>query len=173
MLNQIVTFFLHFSEKIHNIGSLIILPITILLVTGNVMFRYAFNAPFAWGEEINGFLLFLLLFLTMTYTWDQNKHIRIEIIYGKLKGRIRIFADLLASLAGIIFFGLMGIQSIGEISYMIKTNETGQELSFPLWPFRALLALISFVFVFKLVVFALRGVKGKNKEAEGAKRMDS
>lgn len=157
MLNRLKTVFMGFSRWCHEFGILVVLPLMVLIITCNVAMRYFFNAPLPWGEEINGLLLFLALFLSMTYTWDQKKHIRMELVYVHLKGPWRALSDVLTALAGIVFFGLLGMQSIFDIGYMIKTNETGEELHIPLWPFRALAALISFVFVFKLIFYIVRG----------------
>jgi hypothetical protein len=46
---------------------------------------------------------------------------------------------------------------------MIRTNETGEELPIPLWPFRVVMALISFVFVLKLVIYVVHGRKEDEK----------
>jgi TRAP-type C4-dicarboxylate transport system permease small subunit len=155
MLHRLAVFFNRFSKWCHDLGTIIILPLMVVIITANVAMRYIFNAPLAWGEELNGLLLFLVLFLSMTYTWDQKKHIRMEIVYVLLKGRWRRFADWTTGITGIIFFGLLGTQCLFDIVYMIKTNERGEDLAIPLWIFRALAALISFVFVFKLVLYMI------------------
>lgn len=166
MLQRLAVFFNRFSKWCHDLGTIIILPLMALIITVNVAMRYIFNAPLAWGEELNGLLLFLVLFLSMTYTWDQKRHIRMEIVYVQLKGRWRAVADWVTGITGIIFFGLLGTQCLFDISYMIKTNEAGEELAIPLWIFRALAALISFVFVFKLVYYMVHGRKEQEVEIE-------
>jgi TRAP-type C4-dicarboxylate transport system permease small subunit len=166
MLNRLTVFFNSFSKWCHDLGTIIILPLMALIITLNVAMRYLFNAPLAWGEELNGLLLFLVLFLSMTYTWDQKRHIRMEIIYVRLKGPWRRLADWATGITGIVFFGLLGAQCIFDIGYMIKTNETGEELPVPLWIFRALAALISFVFVLKLVIYMVRSKDEEKEEVE-------
>lgn len=165
MLNRFAAFLNRFSEKAHDAGTIIFLPCMIFLITLNVILRYAFNAPLAWGDEASGFILFLVLFLSITFTWDQKKHIRIEIIYDRFKGWKRSLADMTTGIVGIIFFGLLGIQCLRDIFYMIKINETGEELPIPLWPFRVVMGLISFVFVAKLMIYILRAGKEEEKEA--------
>ncbi len=164
MLNRLTAFFNRFSEWCHDTGTIGLLPLMTFLITLNVIMRYVFNAPISWGEDMEGLLLFLVLFFSMTYTWDQKRHIRMEIVYVKLKGVWRSIADLASGITGIIFFGLLGIQCIRDIPYMIRTHETGQELGIPLWPFRAVMAVISFIFVFKLFVYILHGRKETEQE---------
>lgn len=164
MGSRVVSFFRFFSQACHDFGTLIVLPLMALIITLDVGFRYFFNAPFDWGVEVDGLLLFLVLQLSMTYAWDKGKHIRMELVYVRLGPRWRAVADITTGLTGIVFFGLLGIQSIRDMGYMIKTHESTEVLRIPLWPFRVLLAVISFVFVMKLVHYLLVG----RKEAEVA-----
>src|SRR5690606_9422923 len=97
------------------------------------------------------------LVLSLTYTWDQGKHIRMEILYVNFPPRLRRAADVVAGITGIVFFGLLMIQCLKDMPYMFRTHETSEELVVPLWPFRALLALICAVFVVRLVHFVLAG----------------
>jgi len=164
MIERLAAFFNRFSAKAHDVGTLFFLPLMIFLITLNVLLRYGFNAPLLWGDEANGLILFLVVFLSLTFTWDQKKHIRMEIFYVLLKGRMRSLADLATGITGILFFGLMGIQCLRDIPYMIRTNETGEELTIPLWPFRVVMVLICFVFVMKLIIYVLYGRKKEEKE---------
>ncbi len=164
MIERLTAFFNRFSAKAHDVGTLFFLPLMIFLITLNVVLRYGFNAPLIWGDEVNGLILFLVVFLSLTFTWDQKKHIRMEIVYVLLKGRMRSLADLATGITGILFFGLMGIQCLRDIPYMIRTNETGEELRIPLWPFRVVMVLISFVFVLKLIFYVIQGRKKEEKE---------
>jgi TRAP-type C4-dicarboxylate transport system permease small subunit len=172
MLDRLTSFLKSVSKSSHDVGTIVFLPLMTFLVALNVIFRYALNKPLAWGEEINGLLLFLVLFLSLTYTWDQKRHIRMEIFYVHLKGPMRSIADLASGITGIIFFGLLGIQSVRDIPYMIKTHEAGEELGIPLWPFRSIMAIISFIFVLKLFIYIFRQrkeIETTEREIEGVK----
>jgi len=146
-----------FSRRCHDIGSLIVLPAMALLITYDVGARYFFNAPLAWGEEVNGLLLFLLLMLCITHAWDLRRHIRMELVYVMLRGRWRAFADIVTGLTGIVFFGFLGVQSWRDIGYMRRIHEGTEVLHIPLWPFRTVMSLICLVFVVKLVHYLLAG----------------
>jgi hypothetical protein len=58
--------------------------------------------------------------------------------------------DVLASVAGIVFFGLMAVQGARYVPFMIRTVETGEDLLLPIWPFMGFLALCSLVMVARL-----------------------
>jgi TRAP-type C4-dicarboxylate transport system permease small subunit len=165
-----VLFLKKFSKWCNDLGTLVVLPLMVLVITADVVLRYFFNSPLEWGEEINGLLLFLSLMLSLTYAWDMNKHIRMELVYLRLTGWRRAAADIVTGITGIIFFGALGWQSWRDIDYMRKTNESTETLHIPLWPFRALLVLISIVFVMKLVHYIFVGRKEAVHEQAGLER---
>jgi len=166
----LISFLKSFSRWCNDAGTLVVLPLMVLVITLDVVLRYFFSAPLEWGEEVNGLLLFLLLMLSMTYAWDMNKHIRMEIFYLKLTGWRRAFADVVTGFTGIVFFGCLGFQSWRDIDYMRKTNESSEVLHIPLWPFRALLVLISLIFVVKLLHYVFVGRKEAVQEEAAMER---
>jgi TRAP-type transport system small permease protein len=161
MVSRLVSFLTAFSRWCHEFGSMVVLPAMALIITVDVGARYFFNAPLPWGEEVNGLLLFLVLMLSMTFAWDQGRHIRMELVYVHLRGRWRLLADVATGVTGIVFFGFLGVQSFRDIDYMRRTNEATEVLQVPLWPFRALLTVISLVFVGKLLHFLFVGRKAQ------------
>jgi hypothetical protein len=58
--------------------------------------------------------------------------------------------DVLASFAGIVFFGFMAVQGALYLPFMIRTNETGEDLLLPIWPFMVVLSLCALVTVARL-----------------------
>lgn len=150
MFNKINSSLKWFSLWCHKLSVYVALPLMAIFVAAGVIMRYFFHKPLIWGDELNGYLLFLTLVLSLTYTWDVDKHIRMDIFYVKFKPKFKRFADLVGSLAGIIFFGLLAIQSFKDIPYMAQVNETGEEIAVSLWIFRAVLGVISIMFTFKL-----------------------
>ena len=169
-MSKLVSFLLAFSRWCHEFGTLLVLPSMALIITVDVVARYFFNLPLLWGEEINGLLLFLVLMMSMTYTWDRGRHIRMELLYVKLHGWGRAVADFATGITGIVFFGFLGVQSVRDIDYMRRTNEATEVLQVVLWPFRALMALICLVFVFKLVHFLIVGRKTAGEQPKSIER---
>lgn len=170
MATTFISLLKKFSEWCNDLGTLVVLPLMAVVITANVVLRYFFNSPLEWGEEFNGLLLFLLLMLSLTYAWDMNKHIRMELIYLRLTGWRRAAADIVTGICGVIFFGALGWQCWRDIDYMRATNESSETLHVPLWPFRALLVLISLVFVMKLVHYIFVGRREAVHERAGLER---
>ncbi len=139
------------SRWLYNLGVYGALPALFILVTLEVVLRYVFNAPLQWSRDANGLLLLITLFSTLPYAWDHSYHIRMEIIYERLSLGWRGLADVLSALAGFVFFFLLTMQALLFARYMFLTNETGEDLDAPLWPFMLFVALCGIVFSARLL----------------------
>ncbi len=144
------------------------LPALMVVVTLDVILRYAFNSPLPWGRDVNGLLLLITIFSALPHAWDQGYHIRMEVFYDRLHGRARNLADVATGVAGILFFGLMGVQAFRFAPYMRATGETGEDLLIPFWPFMAYMGFCSLV----LAVRLLANPSGEEQIGVGAEVAD-
>ncbi len=127
------------------------LPALMVIVTLDVVLRYVFNSPLPWGRDVNGLLLLITIFSALPHAWDRGYHIRMEVFYNRLQGKPRRVADVATGVAGILFFGLMGVQALRFTPYMAVTGETGEDLLLPVWPFMAYMGFCSLVLAARLI----------------------
>lgn len=139
------------SRWLFRLGVYAALPALVFLVSLDVLLRYLFNSPMPWARDANGLILLVTLFSCLPYAWDRGYHIRMEILYARLTARRRRIADTLTAVAGIAFFGAISIQGLRFTPYMQATNETGEDLLIPLWPFMTFMALASLVLAARLL----------------------
>lgn len=158
MISRIGPFFTSVSLFFHRMGTVIFISAMVGLITSEVFLRYVFKAPLLWGKDLNGLLLLIVFFASLTYCWDARRHIRMEILYMRFKGRTKAFADIIAALMGMIFFGMLGMKGIEVIPYMYATNETPEFLPVPLWPFSAFMAVCSFLLCTQLLISLLNAL---------------
>ncbi|HUF74799.1 MAG TPA: TRAP transporter small permease [Longimicrobiales bacterium] len=138
------------SWELFRLGIYVAIPALVVLVSTDVTLRYVFNAPLQWARDVNGLLLLVSIFCALPHAWDRSYHIRMEIFYNRLAPAKRRRLDVLASVAGIVFFGLMAVQGARYVPFMIQTNETGEDLLLPIWPFMAFLSVCAFVMVLRV-----------------------
>ncbi len=139
------------SKALYRVAVDAALPALMLIVTLDVVLRYVFNAPLPWGRDVNGLLLLITIFSALPHAWDRGYHIRMEVFYNRLQGRSRNVADVATGAAGILFFGLMGVQALRFTPYMAATGETGEDLLISVWPFMAYMGFCSLVLAARLV----------------------
>ena len=139
------------SKALYRVAIDAALPALMLIVTLDVVLRYVFNAPLPWGRDVNGLLLLITIFSALPHAWDRGYHIRMEVFYNRLPGRARNVADVATGAAGILFFGLMGVQALRFTPYMAATGETGEDLLIPVWPFMAYMGFCALVLAARLI----------------------
>ena len=138
------------SFELFRFGIWFALPALVVLVTVDVALRYVFNAPLQWGRDANGLLLLTAIFCTLPHVWDRAYHIRMEVFYSRFRRETRERVDVVSAVAGIVFFGLIAVQGARFVPFMIRTGETGEDLSWRLWPFMAVLSACSVVMVMRI-----------------------
>lgn len=140
--------------------------LAVLVSAGNAGVRYLFsNSSNAW-LELQWYLFAGIVMLGASYTLRRNEHVRVDVIYGALPPRGRLWVDTL----GLILFLLPATVILAWMTWPFfldswQRNETSSNAGGLLrWPMKLLLpvgfALLSLQGVAELVrrVAALRGV---------------
>lgn len=86
--------------------SVLLLIAIAMLVAGQVVMRNVFSIGLHWADELARWFGIALVYLTIPYLLDQGKHIAVELLPNKLKGRWRTAVLALSELAVAIFAGL-------------------------------------------------------------------
>lgn len=139
------------ARTLFRIAALGGLPALVALVSLDVVLRYVFDAPLRWGRNVNGLLLLITMFSALPHAWDRGYHIRMELVYERLRGRWRGWADVVAATSGVVVLGMLLVQAWAFVPYMARTGETGEELLVPFWPFMAFMGFCALVFVARLL----------------------
>lgn len=155
MLDRVASIIRKLGLWSHRMVIFVFIPALGFIITLDVILRYVFNAPLAWSHDVNGLLLLMAFFASVTHSWNEGRQIRMEVIYNRLKGPFRETANLITILTGMLFFGLLGFRCLQEIPEMIRTGETGLMLMIPLWPFKALMGLFSLLLFLQLLLSLL------------------
>ncbi len=92
-----------FSEFILNVVIGVMLAGMVVLVFGNVIFRYFLNSSIAWSEEVSRFMLIWLSFLGAVIAFMKNEHLGLDILVKFLpptaSRALVVLADLLVIFA--------------------------------------------------------------------------
>ena len=127
-------------------GAILILAMT-MLISYDVILRYAWNAPMLGAHEIVEYMLLTCFFLFLTDCWNASTHVRMGIVYEKMTGGVKKAADAFIGITGALLFGVMALKIWEELLYALEADQVSSELLLPIWPFKlvALLCLVLFV----------------------------
>ena len=107
----------------------------ILLISAQVVFRYCFNNPLSWTEELARLFFVFGTFMAAAAAVRRRSHISIEVVFERLPSQMRAYIHVLNQLLVLIFTVTVFITSfpILKASYTILTGA----LRFPVTLFYA------------------------------------
>lgn len=145
-----------------------------LISAGNALVRYGFSFSSNAWLEIQWYLFAAMFMLGAPYTLRRNEHVRVDVIYGNLPARLKLWVDLL----GGILFLMPPVLIIGWMSWPLfydswQSSEVSSNAGGLIrWPVKlllplgfGLLALQGFSEIIKRIA-ALRGYEGGVAEYE-------
>jgi TRAP-type mannitol/chloroaromatic compound transport system permease small subunit len=134
LVDRISTFF-------GGIAAVLVIVLVVLMLY-DVVLRYAFNAPTAWGNDINTWLMGASFVLSIAYAMSTDSHVRVDLLYtDQTRPHLRI-----VDLIGFVLIVLPTVAWItwglyGHFSEALKSGErSGTGGWNPIvWPFRLIL----------------------------------
>ncbi len=159
MLNRLNSILNSISSIFHQTGTVLVLPCITGLVTLDVFMRYVMNSPIHGSKEINGLMLVIVFFFSFTRCWDKGRHVRVDLLYSRMKEKARLCTDCITGIAGMMFSGLLSFQLIRDLPYVITTRESGEELGILFWPFKILIALCCILLFLSMLIYFIDSLK--------------
>lgn len=120
------------SNGLGVVSGITILAIS-LIVTADVVMRYLFNSPFLFAGETCEFLLALVVFAGLGYTFQRGGHIRIDLITRRLPSRFRYWIRVATFGTAIIYLFMLTWQVSLFIKESYSFNRESTVLLFPIW----------------------------------------
>ena len=143
-----------FAQKLHFLSGIAIVVMTIIM-TLDVVARYALNSGIPDTIEISSMLLGAVTVFALASVTGREDHIRFSMLTDTLPPRARGFAKVVTLVIAVVMFGLMTWQATIRGIYNMGTGEWVGSLQIPIWPIRILFAfgcLLTFlVLVFQLI----------------------
>ncbi|MEJ6022579.1 TRAP transporter small permease subunit [Ramlibacter sp. PS4R-6] len=130
------------SERLGYIASVAVL-LTALISAGNAFVRYVLDISSNGWLEIQWYLFAGIVMLGAPIVLKLNEHVRVDLIYGRLKGNAPVYVDLF----GLIFFLLPVMALLAYLSWpllvkMYVTHEMSNNAGGLIrWPAMAMLPI--------------------------------
>lgn len=107
------------------LGIFCLFSLSAMIVVGTLG-RYFFNKPILGVDEISGYLNALIGFLTLAYTLQEERHVRVDIVAKRLSHKVRSTLEIVTSTLALMLIGQF--LRTGWYSWMllIQSNEHAQ-----------------------------------------------
>jgi TRAP-type mannitol/chloroaromatic compound transport system permease small subunit len=112
-----------FIERIGQVSSWLIF-ILVLLVAGDVLFRYFFHISSIAEQELQWHILAAIAMFGSAYTFQQGEHVRVDLFYHLYNKKVKDWMDILIPLLITIPFSIFIIYLSSE--YVMQAYTTGE-----------------------------------------------
>ncbi|WP_310459149.1 TRAP transporter small permease subunit [Ruixingdingia sedimenti] len=147
-MQQLVSKLAVFSVALGSIGLLL----SMFLGVGDVV-GMQLRHPVPGTLEFTESTMVLVVFGGIAWAQIRRAHIRVELVYLQVGKKMRSAMDIIASVAGIVFFALLTWQGGLEAVYSWQIGEaTSGLLRFPLWPARWILVFGSVLMILQFLL---------------------
>ena len=141
----------------------VILAILIMLTFFGVIWRYIFNAPFTWLEEVQTSCMVWIVFAAAGAAVRTGNHVAIEMIVDMMPEKLQKIMEWLISV--VVVIGYLFIQSLGFIQVFLKSGRSTSMLKIPYASVYGI-AIVSYVdMIISYFYSIIKGVKSEAKEA--------
>lgn len=150
-----------FQNWLGYLVAMLIFPLCAIMIY-EVIMRYIFNMPTAWGFELTTYLYGIHFMLGLGYTLQHNNHVRVEVLVSLLSKRKQVIISLLCHLILLLpVFGMLCYAASDYALTSVMRNERSWSAWGPyLYPYKILMAL-GFLFFF------IQGISSLLKQIQG------
>ena len=143
----------------------VILAVLIVLTFAGVIWRYIFNAPFTWLEEVQTSCMVWIVFAGAGAAFRMGNHVAIEMIVDLMPEKMQKAMNWIISVIVVIVIGFLFKQSLGFIQVFLRSGRSTSMLKIPYaWVYGiSIVAYIDMIISYFYSVF--KGVKSEAKEA--------
>jgi TRAP-type transport system small permease protein len=110
--------------------------ILMLLTTADAGGRYLFNWPITGAYEIStNYLMILLVFMAMSYSYREGAHIRVTFLADRLPVKVKLIVNYIVQMVSLIICVLFVIATVQQARLAMEAHTTLSSMPFiPLGP---------------------------------------
>ncbi len=150
---------MEFCATTGNVVSSIALAIMVMLITVSVVMRYILGNPIWITEDLSVFLMVIMLYLGLAYTFKQGGHIRITFIGQRLPPRVFKVLEAFAGIAGLLFAVLLTLQVFPMIRTTYRLNSLTETAELPMFPPQLILGIGLIFFIVWLLPYSIAKIQ--------------
>lgn len=141
------------------LASLVVVSLSLLILT-EIFIRYFFDTSTMIADEYSGYLYLASIFLGLGYTFNENAHIRINIITSRLSKKTNKFIDIFAGVITISVLTFVFYRTVlftyDSYSFEMLSENVSET---PLYLTQIVMPFGIVIFILSVLAFVLKGFK--------------
>lgn len=155
-MRRLVKLYNKFEEYLL-VGSLVV---TVTIIFIQVIMRYVFNSSLSWSEELARYIFIWQIWLGASIGVRDKKHIKVELIFGLVKGRGKKVIDIIASFIWLTFSIFITVNGTQLVLDLVQKGALSSGMRIPLYFVYASLPLSTGVMALRLIMEVYETVIG-------------
>ena len=147
MLRGVDEAFFQLEKLLNLIAALVILAI-MFIGTYQVFGRKLLNTPVPGYVDWIEMIMTVFAFLAISYTQRLGGHVRMEIILGRMQGRLLYFFEIIGTLVAISVVAILMVFAWDHFMRAWEIGDSTIDIELPIWPSKL---LVPFAFLVLLV----------------------
>ena len=139
------------ESRLNLAGGIIVLFIVLFSVI-NIVGRGLFNQPFNAYFDLMGQSVPLIAFMGLSYCQRDGGHIRMDLLIGRLKGRILWAVEALTSLLTFLLISVLAYGAWLHANRSITLGDSTEDIGLIIWPFKLMLVTMFIVLLARLLI---------------------
>lgn len=135
--------------KLDEILSVVLLITIVVIAFLQILFRFVFNLPLDWSEEVARFSFVFLVYLATSLAVKDDKMIKVDLINAFLPKAVKVYFDVIINLACCLFSFVMAFLFVDLVHNATAINQLTPALNWPM----------SFLYGTEGLLFVLIGIR--------------
>lgn len=146
-----------FLSRIAAYIAMITVGVMMMLTVSDVFMRYVFIRPITGSTEITEFMMVILI-LSIVPAAMANRHIRVDILTGRLTPRGEALFDAITLFAGSWLVVILGWRALAACFFMISNDVRSPTLEIPIYPFYVVVSVSFILLFFAMLIICVQKV---------------
>lgn len=108
------------------------LLVTVTVIFMQIIMRFIFHNAFTWSEELTRYIFVGQIWLGTSIAVREGVHIRVEVIFKLVKGKLVYLIEILSNLIWASFCLFLVVSAVGWIATALHTNTLSPAMRIPL-----------------------------------------
>jgi C4-dicarboxylate transporter DctQ subunit len=154
-------------EKIECYVIIVSVAVTLVLCCTQVTFRYLFNYPLGWPEELIRYLIILIVYVGASVAVREGSHIHVDILPTFFPAT-KTFLGYVSVLLGMVFSTIIIILGIKFVRSLIESGQIAITLEVPIYIVYAILPIGGVLLLFHYIFGIIEDLHNKKHQKENS-----
>ena len=151
MLKSVDEAFFQFEKFLNFIAAMVILGI-MLIGTFQVFGRKLLSIPVPGYVDWIEMVMTVFAFISIAYTQRLGGHVRMELILGRMKGRLLYFFEIIGTITAIVIVAILTYYGYEHFQRAWDIGDSTIDVELPIWPSKLLVPFAFGVLIIRLII---------------------